>query len=165
VNELESNPMKHGFPGDRGGMIHVRLLRGPTDLTIIVEDDGAGCPEDAQVGLGSRLVVLPTQQSGGSIKREQANQDAAYSSYFHTVIPKIEGIPNVAPLLRLRPPCHRARYHAQAFPTFLPYRTLVPDGLAYARAKPGFYSPCAPRCCSTRSANFSWQAATSRIVC
>jgi two-component sensor histidine kinase len=72
VNELVTNAMKHAFPGDRGGTIQIRLLRRPTDLTIIVEDDGAGCPEDAQVGLGSRLVALLTQQSGGSVKRESA---------------------------------------------------------------------------------------------
>jgi two-component system, sensor histidine kinase PdtaS len=72
VNELVTNAMKHAFPGDRGGTIQVRLLRRPTDLIIIVEDDGAGCPEDAQVGLGSRLVMLLAQQSGGIIKRESA---------------------------------------------------------------------------------------------
>jgi hypothetical protein len=49
---------------------------------------------------------------------------------------------NVAPLLRLHPRSHRARCHAQAFS----------------------YIPAAPNPCSTRCANFSWRAATSRIV-
>jgi len=73
VNELATNALKHAFPGDRGGTIQVGLRRRPTDLIIVVEDDGVGCPEDVQAGLGSRLVSLLAQQSGGSIKRGSAN--------------------------------------------------------------------------------------------
>jgi two-component sensor histidine kinase len=73
VNELATNALKHAFPDDRGGTIQVRLRRRPSDLAIVVEDDGVGCPEDARIGLGSRLVVLLAQQSGGNIKRESAN--------------------------------------------------------------------------------------------
>jgi two-component sensor histidine kinase len=72
VSELATNALKYAFPGDRAGTIQVRLRRGPTNLTIIVEDNGIGCPEDAQGGLGTRLVPLLAQQSGGSIKRESA---------------------------------------------------------------------------------------------
>src|SRR5262249_4794629 len=67
VNELATNALKHAFPDDRRGTIRVRLRRRPTDLVIVVEDDGVGYPEDAQVGLGSRLVMLLAQQSGASI--------------------------------------------------------------------------------------------------
>jgi two-component sensor histidine kinase len=73
VNELVTNALKHAFPGDRSGTIYVTLRRRLTDLTIVVEDDGGGCAEGAQAGLGSRLVMLLTQQSGGSVKRESAN--------------------------------------------------------------------------------------------
>jgi two-component system, sensor histidine kinase PdtaS len=73
VNELATTALKHAFPGDRGGTIQVQLRRRPTDLTIIVEDDGVGRPQDVKAGLGSRLVTLLAQQSGGSIKREAAN--------------------------------------------------------------------------------------------
>jgi two-component sensor histidine kinase len=73
VNELVTNALKHAFPAERAGTVQVRLRRRPTDLTFVVEDDGVGCPEDAQVGLGSRLVMLLVQQSGGSIKRQSAN--------------------------------------------------------------------------------------------
>ena len=73
VNELVTNALKHAFSVERGGTIQVRLWRRPADLTIVVEDDGVGCPEDAQGGLGSRVVSLLAQQSGGSIKRESAN--------------------------------------------------------------------------------------------
>ena len=39
----------------------------------MVEDNGVGCPEQLQIGLGSRLITLLAEQSGGSIKRETAN--------------------------------------------------------------------------------------------
>jgi two-component system, sensor histidine kinase PdtaS len=73
VNELATNALKHAFPGDRAGTIQVGLQRLPTRLVVIVEDDGIGCPEDEQDGLGSRVVSLLAQQSGGTIKRESAN--------------------------------------------------------------------------------------------
>jgi two-component sensor histidine kinase len=73
VNELATNALKHAFPNDRGGTIQVRLQRRPSDLIIMVEDDGVGCPEQLQIGLGSRLITLLAEQSGGSIKRETAN--------------------------------------------------------------------------------------------
>ena len=69
VNELATNALKHAFPGEH----QVRLQRLPTRLVVIVEDDGIGCPEDEQDGLGSRVVSLLAQQSGGTIKRESAN--------------------------------------------------------------------------------------------
>ena len=73
VNELATNALKHAFPEDRAGTIQVRLRRQLTDLTVVVEDDGVGCPEDVQVGLGSRLITLLAEQSGGVIKREAAH--------------------------------------------------------------------------------------------
>ncbi len=73
VNELVTNALKHAFPGDRGGTIQVRLLQRPTHLALIVEDDGAGYPEDTKTGLGSRILMLLTQQSGGTVEHESAN--------------------------------------------------------------------------------------------
>jgi two-component sensor histidine kinase len=73
VNELATNALKHAFPNDRGGAIQVGLQRRPIDLIIMVEDDGVGCPDQLQIGLGSRLVTLLAEQSGGNIKRETAN--------------------------------------------------------------------------------------------
>jgi two-component sensor histidine kinase len=51
------------------------LRQGTAKLTILLEDNGVGRPEDAQAGLGSRLVRLLVEQSGGSIKRESATPD------------------------------------------------------------------------------------------
>jgi two-component sensor histidine kinase len=73
VNELATNALKHAFPEGQAGTIQVTLRRGPTNLTLVVEDNGAGRPDDAQVGLGSRLIPLLVRQSGGSIRWESAN--------------------------------------------------------------------------------------------
>jgi two-component sensor histidine kinase len=72
VNELVTNALKYAFPEGQAGTIQVTLRRGPTNLTVTVEDNGVGCPEDTQLGLGSRLVPLLVQQSGGSIRWESA---------------------------------------------------------------------------------------------
>ncbi len=72
VNELVTNALKHAFPGDRAGTVQVRLIRRRGDLTIVVEDDGVGCPKKPGGGLGARLVALLAQQAGGSARQESA---------------------------------------------------------------------------------------------
>jgi two-component sensor histidine kinase len=44
-----------------------------SELELVVEDDGEGCPEDAKEGLGSRIMRLLVQQLRGTITREEAN--------------------------------------------------------------------------------------------
>jgi two-component sensor histidine kinase len=70
VNELVTNALKHAFPDDGAGTIWVKLHRTSTVLTLVVEDDGVGCPEEAEDGLGSRLTRLLVQQLGGTMTRE-----------------------------------------------------------------------------------------------
>jgi two-component sensor histidine kinase len=72
VNELVTNALKHAFPDDGAGTIWVKLRRTPTELTLVVKDDGIGCPEEAKDGLGSRLTRLLVQQLGGTMTREPA---------------------------------------------------------------------------------------------
>jgi two-component sensor histidine kinase len=43
------------------------------EATLIVEDNGVGCPVNVKEGLGSRLVRLLVQQIGGTIIREPAS--------------------------------------------------------------------------------------------
>jgi two-component sensor histidine kinase len=50
----------------------VKLRRTSTELTLVVEDDGIGYPEEAKNGLGSRLTRLLVQQLGGTMTRESA---------------------------------------------------------------------------------------------
>jgi two-component sensor histidine kinase len=72
VNELVTNALKYAFPEGQAGTIEVTLRRGPANLTIVVEDNGVGRREDAHAGLGSTLVMLLVEQSGGNIKWESA---------------------------------------------------------------------------------------------
>ena len=73
VNELVTNALKHAFPDDRAGTIRVVLRQTASELLLVVEDDGAGCPERAPEGLGSRLVRLLVQQLRGHMTREPGN--------------------------------------------------------------------------------------------
>jgi two-component sensor histidine kinase len=72
VNELVTNALKHAFPHDGAGSIRVKLRTSPAELTLVVADNGAGCPEHAKDGLGSRLTRLLVQQMGGTMTREPA---------------------------------------------------------------------------------------------
>jgi two-component sensor histidine kinase len=72
VNELVTNALKHAFPDDGAGTVWVKVRRTPTELTLVVEDNGIGCPEEAKDGLGSRLTRLLVQQLGGTMTRESA---------------------------------------------------------------------------------------------
>jgi two-component sensor histidine kinase len=73
VNELVTNALKHAFPNDSTGRIAVELHRTALELTLVVEDNGVGCPEGAADGLGSRLTALLVQQLHGKMLRENAN--------------------------------------------------------------------------------------------
>ena len=60
VNELVTNSLKHAFPGDRAGTVHV-ILSSHSPLTLLVRDDGVGCATP-KAGIGTRLVQLLAQQ-------------------------------------------------------------------------------------------------------
>lgn len=71
VNELVTNALKHAFPGDRAGTIDV-VLRQEGALTLLVKDNGVGCPVAARPhGIGSRLTQLLAQQLGAKISWEE----------------------------------------------------------------------------------------------
>jgi two-component sensor histidine kinase len=74
VNELVTNAFKYAFPDDRGGTVNVMLHdKDASELELVVEDNGKGCPEDVKEGIGSRIVRLLAQQLGSTIRREAAN--------------------------------------------------------------------------------------------
>ena len=72
VNEIVTNALKHAFPGDRHGRIHVHLenLDGGW-RSVTISDDGVGLPENLDVEqaetLGLRLVRALAQQIDGRI--------------------------------------------------------------------------------------------------
>ena len=69
VNELVTNALKHAFPDNRPGTIRVSL-KGVSAVSLVVEDNGIGCPEIKPTHLGSRLTLLLAQQLGAAITWE-----------------------------------------------------------------------------------------------
>jgi two-component sensor histidine kinase len=71
INELITNAIKHAFPHDARGAIHVRLQRQPGNLCLLtVRDDGAGMAATATPGqagsLGLQLIQDLTDQLHGA---------------------------------------------------------------------------------------------------
>lgn len=60
VNELVVNALRHAFPADRGGTVHVELKCVDGELRVVVADDGAGLPadHDKASGFGMKLVRM-----------------------------------------------------------------------------------------------------------
>ncbi len=73
-NELVTNALKYAFPDEQGGVIDVAVQRAGKQLRIVVADDGAGCPQDAAEGLGSRLVRMLAAQLGGKVVRRPSKR-------------------------------------------------------------------------------------------
>lgn len=70
VNELIENALKHAFPDDRPGEIHVRFEHRDGECSLTVSGDGIGRPPSPRTGGGSRLVASLAQQLGGRLTLE-----------------------------------------------------------------------------------------------
>jgi len=72
INELLSNSMKHGFPGDTTGEIIIDFHKVDNDFILEVRDTGIGIPEDMDIyntgSLGMQLVTSLTQQISGELE-------------------------------------------------------------------------------------------------
>jgi two-component system, sensor histidine kinase PdtaS len=70
VNELVTNSLKYAFPDNRPGHITVRL-RATQEIEMTVSDNGVGRGDQSvSSGLGSRIMMLLTQQLGGTLAYE-----------------------------------------------------------------------------------------------
>jgi PAS domain S-box-containing protein len=83
VNELLSNALKHAFPENRRGEIHVRLDERPDEWTrVSIRDDGIGLPANFDVNrtgtLGLQLVHGLVQQIDGRIRIEATKPGAGF---------------------------------------------------------------------------------------
>jgi chemotaxis protein methyltransferase CheR len=88
VNELVTNAVKYGFPGEATGTVMVTLKRLPGELRLTVADDGQGLdPRRADSGVGGRLVDAFAQQLGGQVERKSDSQGTAV----HLILPSREG--------------------------------------------------------------------------
>jgi two-component sensor histidine kinase len=67
VNELVTNSLKYAFPDGRPGHVMVALSAGEA-IEVTVSDNGVGRDgEGDPSGLGSRIIMLLTQQLGGTL--------------------------------------------------------------------------------------------------
>lgn len=78
VNELVSNALKHGFPGQRRGTICVELRQETNgDVELSISNDGVSIPADQNLerngSLGLQLVQLLTRQLQGKLDIQRAN--------------------------------------------------------------------------------------------
>ncbi|MEA1964016.1 MAG: PAS domain S-box protein [Candidatus Aerophobetes bacterium] len=76
INELVSNSLKHAFPQGRKGKICIELHQNTEGkITLIVDDDGVGFPQDvdfrATESLGLQLVTTLVEQLEGTIELDK----------------------------------------------------------------------------------------------
>jgi PAS domain S-box-containing protein len=77
INELVTNALKHAFPHESGGTIHIRLVKaGDQEVLLTVEDDGVGIPEgldpEKSSSLGLELVQTLVEQLKGKVSIESS---------------------------------------------------------------------------------------------
>jgi len=85
VNELLSNALKHAFQ-DRPGQVKVTLRRAGSMVTLTVEDNGSGLPENFAIeqtrGLGMQLVRTLTSQLDGVLRVARGNGNQGNGTNF-----------------------------------------------------------------------------------
>jgi two-component sensor histidine kinase len=72
INELITNAYKYAFPGDRKGVIRVRLFQASEDkFNIVISDNGVGLPPDFTMktthSMGSQIVGILIEQIEASL--------------------------------------------------------------------------------------------------
>ena len=77
VNELVSNALKHGFPGQQTGQVEVNIREHEDNwVELSISDDGEGIPRDLDIArtdsLGLQLVNLLAQQLHGQLDIRRA---------------------------------------------------------------------------------------------
>ncbi|MFZ3325323.1 MAG: histidine kinase dimerization/phosphoacceptor domain -containing protein [Methylocella sp.] len=88
VNELVTNAVKYGFPGEAKGTVKVTLKRLPGELRLTVADDGQGLdPRRADSGVGGRLVDAFAEKLGGQVERKSDSRGTSV----HLILPSREG--------------------------------------------------------------------------
>jgi two-component system, sensor histidine kinase PdtaS len=74
VNELVTNSLKYAFPNNRPGLVIVRFSAAK-EIEVSVCDNGVvRSDENVSSGLGSRIIVLLTEQLGGTLAYEDLPQ-------------------------------------------------------------------------------------------
>lgn len=77
LNEIASNAFKHAFPSGQPGKISFSLeIDTERNLVLTGSDNGVGiaAQDDADNGLGNKLISLAARQLGGTLERETAGE-------------------------------------------------------------------------------------------
>jgi two-component sensor histidine kinase len=76
LNELLTNSLKYAFPGDRTGVISVRMSVAYGRCIMVISDDGIGFPEGVDfrntATPGMQLIVMLTSQIDGTIELDRS---------------------------------------------------------------------------------------------
>ncbi|MEX1212111.1 MAG: PAS domain S-box protein [Balneolaceae bacterium] len=87
LNEVVTNIMKYAFAGRDSGTVRVSLSESDNCVSIVVEDDGVGLPEDFDVRkpntLGMSLIDVLTEQLHGSQRYESPETGARFTLEFY----------------------------------------------------------------------------------
>ncbi len=86
TNELVTNALKHGFPGDRAGIILVRFFQEKSAWRLVVRDNGVGIPVAQSRGsqLGERLIWSLARQLEGTFEVDTTVGGRSCSIHFPT---------------------------------------------------------------------------------
>ena len=86
VNELITNALKHAFPDDKPGRVHIKLLRNGHDkLEVGVRDNGKGMNAARDgAGSGSRIVRALAGQMRGELSHESDGDGTSWTFVFPT---------------------------------------------------------------------------------
>jgi len=89
VNELITNSLEHGFPGDSSGRIEAVIKELPKHYELRISDNGVGfpvdCDEEEIKSLGLSLVDTLTLQLDGNIDRKTSNNGTYYQITFKKI--------------------------------------------------------------------------------
>ena len=83
INELITNALKHAFPDDRDGRVHVALQKNGEDkLEVRVADNGRGIVDGGETGSGSQIIQALARQIGGKLDRYSDEEGTKWTFVF-----------------------------------------------------------------------------------
>lgn len=90
INEIITNALKYGIPGDQPGEIHIKIIKLANSYQLYIGDNGEGFPKETDVkntnSLGLKLIHNLVRQLKGTITRNNSKKGANYIIEFSEII-------------------------------------------------------------------------------